>query len=111
MEDDEDLSNVENSDFTDTSIPSPYGQKLPKVAYVDEEVSEEVREKVLAWAIDDSCDSDVGKSRLNSILSWGEGVNKRFRRCLDKWLTEATQGSPRREWDDMVEIKQIGRID
>lgn len=104
---DQDSSGIDNSDFADLSIPSPYNCKLPKKEeqYATEDNEEEVREKVLSWALDDSIDSEQALEDLKANLEWAELIDKRFNRSLQEWLSEGEH-----QWDDAMEIKQASRV-
>eukprot|EP00929_Paragymnodinium_shiwhaense_P046199 TRINITY_DN2351_c0_g1_i1.p1 TRINITY_DN2351_c0_g1~~TRINITY_DN2351_c0_g1_i1.p1 ORF type:complete len:1763 (+),score=565.99 TRINITY_DN2351_c0_g1_i1:153-5441(+) len=45
---------IDNTDFMDTDIPSPYDLDMPETAYVDNSVVEEIRDWVLGWSMDKS---------------------------------------------------------
>ncbi len=47
---------IDNTDFEGTDIPSPYHSTMPKDTFLDSD--EDVREKGLSWALDDSIDGD-----------------------------------------------------
>lgn len=105
---DGDSSGIDNTDFADMSIPSPYKAIMPKKEdeYADEDYQEDIREKVLAWALDDSIDSDQALEDLKENLEWAENISKRFTRSVQEWLTETNKES----WDDSFEIKQASRL-
>ena len=107
---DNDASTIENTDFADTSIPSPMNMKLPQVPYADEDDSEEIRNKVLSWALDDGIDSDESERRLREMLDWASALTSRFNRSLAGWLTEGGSGG-KRDWDNMLELKELSRLD
>ena len=112
---DNDTSTIENTDFADTTIPSPMNMRLPKFPYADEDQSEEIRNKVLAWALDDDVDSEESERRLREMLDWASSLTSRFNRSLAGWLTENGSSSSsnrgHRDWDNMHELKQLSRLE
>lgn len=51
---DPDNAAIDNTDFMDTDIPSPYDLDLPEAAYVGAQQIEEIRDWVLGWSMDQS---------------------------------------------------------
>eukprot|EP00928_Gymnodinium_smaydae_P061483 TRINITY_DN45540_c0_g1_i1.p1 TRINITY_DN45540_c0_g1~~TRINITY_DN45540_c0_g1_i1.p1 ORF type:complete len:1813 (+),score=398.59 TRINITY_DN45540_c0_g1_i1:155-5440(+) len=51
---DPDNAQIDNTDFMDTDIPSPYDLDLPEQAYVSGNQVEEIRDWVLGWSMDAS---------------------------------------------------------
>merc|ERR1719326_1006022 len=45
---------IDNTDFLETDIPSPYDLDLPESSYVKEDQVEEIRDVVLGWSMDQS---------------------------------------------------------
>lgn len=107
---DGDSSGVDNTDFQDTDIPSPYNMELPQRAYADDEYCEDVRNKVLTSALDDSEDSDASRKLLIEHLDWARYLSKRFKRSLAGWLTEGGADGVR-DWDDAFELREVSRVD
>lgn len=52
--DDPDNAAIDNTDFMDTDIPSPYDLDLPETAHVTGTQVEEIRDWVLGWSMDQS---------------------------------------------------------
>jgi len=52
--DDPDNAAIDNTDFMDTDIPSPYDLDLPETAHVTGVQVEEIRDWVLGWSMDQS---------------------------------------------------------
>jgi len=52
--DDPDNAAIDNTDFMDTDIPSPYDLDLPETAHVTGAQVEEIRDWVLGWSMDQS---------------------------------------------------------
>merc|ERR1719454_2850529 len=52
--DDPDNAAIDNTDFMDTDIPSPYDLDLPETAHVTGQKVEEIRDCVLGWSMDQS---------------------------------------------------------
>ena len=84
--------------------------RLPKVPYADDDDSEDIRNKVLSWALDDGIDSDESERRLREMLDWASALTSRFNRSLAGWLTEGGS-SGKRDWDNMHELKELSRLD
>lgn len=83
----EDSSMLDNTDFVDTNLPSPYDMKIPKAdrVFTGKEAEEEIREKTLAWAMDDTLDQESGIDELTAKLKFAEAasaeVAKKCKRC------------------------------
>merc|ERR1712048_254190 len=45
---------IDNTDFADTDIPSPYDLDLPEAPYIQGQQVEEIRDWVLGWSMDQS---------------------------------------------------------
>merc|ERR1712048_12811 len=45
---------IDNTDFMDTDIPSPYDLDLPEAPYIQGQQVEEIRDWVLGWSMDQS---------------------------------------------------------
>eukprot|EP00939_MAST-03C_sp_MAST-3C-sp1_P000124 g124.t1 len=105
-----DSSGVDNTDFIDTDIPTPYNMDLPSRPYVDEDYGEDVRNRVLSWALEDSEDADAARKALLENLESARYLTKRFRRSLAGWLTEGG-AEGRRIWDDAFEFREVSRVD
>jgi len=69
--DDPDNVNIDNADFMNTDIPSPYDVDIPESHFYGNEVVEDIRDLVLGWSVDQSvkhemdereCDSCGGKT-------------------------------------------------
>lgn len=58
---DPDNAEIDNSDFLQTDIPSPYEVELPEKPWVSADVAEEVRDWVLQGAVDNSVDQELSK--------------------------------------------------
>lgn len=68
---------IDNSDFVDTDIPSPYELDLPEEVCVTKEKNEDIRETVLGWSMDanvqqkmdtrpcDKCRADIYAANLS----------------------------------------------
>jgi intraflagellar transport protein 172 len=52
--DDPDNAAIDNTDFMETDIPSPYDLDLPETAHVTGQKVEEIRDTVLGWSMDQS---------------------------------------------------------
>jgi len=52
--DDPDNAAIDNTDFMETDIPSPYDLDLPETAHVKNDRVEEIRDWVLGWSMDQS---------------------------------------------------------
>eukprot|EP00747_Dinoflagellata_sp_TGD_P111359 gnl/TRDRNA2_/TRDRNA2_171207_c2_seq1.p1 gnl/TRDRNA2_/TRDRNA2_171207_c2~~gnl/TRDRNA2_/TRDRNA2_171207_c2_seq1.p1 ORF type:complete len:566 (-),score=101.02 gnl/TRDRNA2_/TRDRNA2_171207_c2_seq1:190-1734(-) len=52
--DDPDTAAIDNTDFMETDIPSPYDLDLPETCHVQEQHVEEIRDVVLGWSMDQS---------------------------------------------------------
>merc|ERR1711988_1235209 len=64
--DDADMSCVDNTDFMDTNLPTPYDYPLPKNQYLDEASHEEIREWLLQMGMDQKVDQSLpGKNDRN----------------------------------------------
>jgi intraflagellar transport protein 172 len=75
--DDPDNAAIDNTDFMDTDIPSPYDLDLPENAHVTGQKVEEIRDCVLGWSMDqevqqkmdlrqcDKCRADIYTATLN----------------------------------------------
>ncbi|KAF4675176.1 hypothetical protein FOL47_008183 [Perkinsus chesapeaki] len=73
---DPDSAAIDNSDFLETDIPSPYDINLPRSLYGDDHLVEEARDWVLGWSVDnrvqqemstrqcDKCESDIYAAAL-----------------------------------------------
>jgi intraflagellar transport protein 172 len=57
--DDPDNANIDNTDFMDTDIPSPYDLDLPETCHIKGDKAEEVRDWVLGWSVDQSIDQKM----------------------------------------------------
>merc|ERR1712048_1454116 len=45
---------IDNTDFADTDIPSPYDLDMPETAYIQGQQVEEIRDWVLGWSMDEN---------------------------------------------------------
>jgi len=52
--DDPENAQIDNTDFMETDIPSPYDLDMPETAYVTGNQVEEIRDWVLGWSMDES---------------------------------------------------------
>eukprot|EP00929_Paragymnodinium_shiwhaense_P046200 TRINITY_DN2351_c0_g3_i1.p1 TRINITY_DN2351_c0_g3~~TRINITY_DN2351_c0_g3_i1.p1 ORF type:complete len:1765 (+),score=574.01 TRINITY_DN2351_c0_g3_i1:160-5454(+) len=50
---------IDNTDFMETDIPSPYDLDMPETAFVGEGKVEEIRDAVLGWSMDQSVQSKM----------------------------------------------------
>jgi intraflagellar transport protein 172 len=57
--DDADMSCVDNSDFMDTNLPTPYDYPLPKQQYLNEAAHEDIREWLLQMGMDQKVDQSL----------------------------------------------------
>merc|ERR1711916_98196 len=59
---------MDNADFAGTGIPEPYEHGLPSQTHVSGEEEEEVRERVLSWAVVGKIDADAGIARIKEAM-------------------------------------------
>jgi intraflagellar transport protein 172 len=57
--DDPENANIDNTDFMETDIPSPYELDLPETCSIKADKAEEVRDWVLGWSVDKSIDQKM----------------------------------------------------
>jgi len=57
--DDPENANIDNTDFMETDIPSPYDLDLPETCHIKGDKAEEVRDWVLGWSVDQSIDQKM----------------------------------------------------
>jgi len=109
--DENDSSMLDNTDFMDTDLPSPYNMKIPAPdrVYSDKEVEEEIREKTLSWAMDDTLDQDSAIDELLEKLKFTEMVTAEVAKRVKSWVRDYTPGQPR-DWNDAGSLKQMLRI-
>lgn len=105
----EDTSMLDNTDFMDTDLPSPYNMKIPDKMYTGKEAEEEIREKTLSWAMDDTLDQDSGIDELTEKLKFADAATIEVTKKFKQWVREYTCGA-QREWDDAASLKQMLRI-
>lgn len=107
----EDSSMLDNTDFVDTDLPSPYNMEIPKPdrVFSDKEAEEEIREKTLSWAMDDTLDQDSGIDELMTKLKFAQAATAEVLKKSKRWIGDYRPGS-RREWDDAASLKQMLRI-
>lgn len=107
----EDSSMLDNTDFMDTDLPSPYNMEIPKPdrVFSDKETEEEIREKTLSWAMDDTLDQDSGIDELMTKLKFAQAATAEVVKKSKRWIGDYRPGS-RREWDDAASLKQMLRI-
>lgn len=108
---DEDSSMLDNADFVDTDLPSPYNMKIPKPdrVFSAKDTEEEVREKTLSWAMDDTLDQESGVDELLGKMKFVQAATAEVLKKSKRWFREYTPGSPR-DWDDGASLKQMLRI-
>jgi intraflagellar transport protein 172 len=107
----EDSSMLDNTDFMDTDLPSPYNMKIPKPdrVYSGKETEEEIREKTLSWAMDDTLDQESGIDDLMAKLKFSTSATAEVTKKSKRWIRDYTPGT-QREWDDGASLKQMLRI-
>jgi len=107
----EDSSMLDNTDFVDTDLPSPYNMEIPKPdrVFSDKETEEEIREKTLSWAMDDTLDQDSGIDELMTKLKFAQAATAEVVKKSKRWIGDYRPGS-RRDWDDAASLKQMLRI-
>jgi len=107
----EDSSMLDNTDFMDTDLPSPYNMKIPKPdrVFSGKEAEEEIREKTLSWAMDDTLDQESGIDDLMAKLKFAQAATAEVVKKSKRWIRDYTPGS-RRDWDDAASLKQMLRI-
>merc|ERR1712157_540595 len=90
----EDSSMLDNADFVDTELPSPYNMKIPKPdrVFSGKDTEEEVREKTLSWAMDDTLDQDSGIADLMSKLKFAQAATAEVMKKCKRWVREYTPG-------------------
>merc|ERR1712032_997382 len=60
---------------------------------------EEIREKTLSWAMDDTLDQDSGIDELMTKLKFAQAATAEVAKKSKRWIGDYRPGS-RREWDD-----------
>ena len=107
----EDSSMLDNADFTETDLPSPYNMKIPKPdrVFSGKDTEEEIREKTLSWAMDDTLDQESAIDELIAKLKFSQAASAEVAKQSKRWVRDYTPGS-RREWDDGASLKQMLRI-
>eukprot|EP00750_Incisomonas_marina_P001956 INCI11849.1.p1 GENE.INCI11849.1~~INCI11849.1.p1 ORF type:complete len:1765 (-),score=415.02 INCI11849.1:104-5398(-) len=107
--DEEDSSMLDNVDF-DGVLPSPYNMAMPpRGKFVDRDQEEEIREKVLAWAMDDAIEQDEALDLVNDKLHFADTINQDLNKRMNKWFQKYQKGKPN-EWNDQESLQQLQRL-
>ena len=107
--DDGDASMLDNADF-DGVLPSPYDMAMPpRGKYVSSDVEEEIREKVLAWAMDDAIEQDDALDLVTDKLRFAEAIDLDLNKRLNKWFQKYQKGKLN-EWNDQESLQQLQRL-
>merc|ERR1712054_604220 len=101
----------DKADFTETDLPSPYNMKIPKPdrVFSGKDTEEEIREKTLSWAMDDTLDQESAIDELLAKLKFSQAASAEVAKQSKRWVRDYTPGS-RHEWDDAASLKQMLRI-
>jgi intraflagellar transport protein 172 len=107
--DDKDSSMLDNADFENV-LPTPYNMDMPpRGKYAVEDVEDEIRDKVLAWAMDDSIEQDDAAELVADKLRFSDAINTDLQKRLNKWFTKYQKGKPN-EWSDADSFGQLQRL-
>lgn len=107
--DDEDASMLDNADF-DGVLPTPYNMDMPpRGKHVDADMEEEIREKVLAWAMDESLEQDDAVDKVNDKLQFADSINADLKKRSNKWFSKYTKGKSN-DWNDNDSMQQLQRL-
>jgi intraflagellar transport protein 172 len=107
--DEKDSSMLDNADF-DGVLPTPCDMPMPpRGKHVGTEVEEEIREKVLAWAMDDTIEQENAVDLVTDKLRFHEAINQDLNKRLNKWVQKYEKGKLN-EWNDPDSLQQLQRL-
>mmetsp|Transcript_43192 Transcript_43192/g.92156 ORF Transcript_43192/g.92156 Transcript_43192/m.92156 type:complete len:1765 (-) Transcript_43192:92-5386(-) len=92
--DDPENAAIDNTDFVDTDIPSPYDLDLPDKAHVEGTQVEEIRDWVLGWSMDQSVQQKLDLRQCDQCRADIYTANLTCGQCNFKYLPCAVTGYP-----------------
>jgi len=92
--DDPENAAIDNTDFVDTDIPSPYDLDLPDAPHMQGQQVEEIRDWVLGWSMDQSVQQKLDLRQCDQCRADIYTANLTCGQCNFKYLPCAVTGYP-----------------
>merc|ERR1719221_2043590 len=92
--DDPENAAIDNTDFMETDIPSPYDLDLPETAHITGSQVEEIRDWVLGWSMDQSVQQKMDLRQCDKCRAEIYTANMSCNQCSAKYEPCVVSGYP-----------------
>merc|ERR1711924_14268 len=107
--DEKDSSMLDNADFEDVNLPSPYNMNMPRVQYEQKQNEEAIREDVLSWALDDDVDQEDSAEYLAEEIKICDSMNDLIIKNMDNKIRNEWNLTKMPKFEDAQALKQLQR--